>query len=73
MGGLMAKKTEPNKAARPRIFVTQPVSEQALKRLRAVARVAVYADSRRIIPTFCSVCCMTRSTERWSKPIQIFA
>jgi glyoxylate reductase len=50
MGGLMAKKTEPNKAARPRIFVTQPVSEQALKRLRAVARVAVYADSRRIIP-----------------------
>ena len=46
----MAKKTEPNKAARPRIFVTQPVSEQALKRLRAVARVAVYADSRRIIP-----------------------
>ncbi len=46
----MAKKTEPKKAARPRIFVTQPVSEQALKRLRAVARVAVFADSRRIIP-----------------------
>jgi glyoxylate reductase len=35
---------------RPRIFVTQPVSEQALKRLRAVARVAVFADSSRIIP-----------------------
>jgi glyoxylate reductase len=50
MGGLMAKTTEPKKAARPRIFVTQSVSEQALKRLRAVARVAVYADSRRIIP-----------------------
>ena len=37
-------------AARPRIFVTQPVSEQALKRLRAVARVALFADSSRIIP-----------------------
>jgi glyoxylate reductase len=37
----------PNK---PRIFVTQPVSEQALKRLRAVARVAVFADASRIIP-----------------------
>ena len=46
----MAKKIEPKKAARLRIFVTQPVSEQALKRLRAVARVAVFADSRRIIP-----------------------
>jgi glyoxylate reductase len=38
------------KPARPRIFVTQPVSEHALKRLRAVARVAVFADSSRIIP-----------------------
>ncbi|MGH6673351.1 MAG: 2-hydroxyacid dehydrogenase [Xanthobacteraceae bacterium] len=36
--------------ARARIFVTQPVSEAALKRLRAVARVAVFADSSRIIP-----------------------
>jgi glyoxylate reductase len=35
---------------RARIFVTQPVSEHALKRLRAVARVAVFADSSRIIP-----------------------
>jgi glyoxylate reductase len=34
----------------PRIFVTQPVSEHALKRLRAVARVAVFADASRIIP-----------------------
>jgi glyoxylate reductase len=34
----------------PRIFVTQPVAEAALKRLRAVARVAVFADSSRIIP-----------------------
>jgi len=37
-------------SARPRIFVTQPVSEQALKRLRAVARVMLFADSSRIIP-----------------------
>jgi len=36
--------------ARPRIFVTQPVPEQALKRLRAVARVTLFADSSRIIP-----------------------
>jgi len=36
--------------ARPCIFVTQPVAEAALKRLRAVARVAVFADSSRIIP-----------------------
>ncbi len=41
----MAKKT-----ARPRIFVTQPVSEQALKRLRAVASVKVFPDASRIIP-----------------------
>ena len=40
----------PKPAARPRIFVTQPVSERALKRLRAVARVALFADSSRIIP-----------------------
>ncbi|MGB6534469.1 MAG: D-glycerate dehydrogenase [Xanthobacteraceae bacterium] len=45
----MAKTANP-KRARPRIFVTQPVSENALKRLRAVARVTVHADSRRIIP-----------------------
>jgi glyoxylate reductase len=35
---------------RPRIFVTQPVSEHALKRLRAAAHVTVFADSSRIIP-----------------------
>jgi glyoxylate reductase len=35
---------------RPRIFVTQPVSEHALKRLRAVASVKVFADASRIIP-----------------------
>jgi glyoxylate reductase len=35
---------------RPRIFVTQPVSEHALVRLRAVARVKVFPDASRIIP-----------------------
>ena len=38
------------RANKPRIFVTQPVSEHALKRLRAVASVKVFADSSRIIP-----------------------
>jgi len=45
----IAKERMAKKPARPRIFVTQPVSEHALKRLRAVARVAVFADSSRII------------------------
>ena len=45
----MPQQPRATKAARPRIFVTQPVSEQALKRLRAVARVTINADSRRII------------------------
>ena len=36
-------------SARLRIFVTQPVSEHALKRLRAVASVKVFPDSGRII------------------------
>jgi glyoxylate reductase len=35
---------------RPHIFVTQPVSERALKRLRSVASVKVFPDSGRIIP-----------------------
>jgi glyoxylate reductase len=46
----MAKANQAKKSARPRIFVTQPVSEQALKRLRAAARVTIFADSSRIIP-----------------------
>ena len=40
----------PKKARRPRIFVTQPISAHALKRLRAVAQVKVFPDSSRIIP-----------------------
>jgi len=40
------RKNEP----RPRIFVTQPVSEHALKRLRAAASVKVFPDASRIIP-----------------------
>jgi len=38
------------KTPRARIFVTQPVSERALKRLRAVASVKVFPDASRIIP-----------------------
>ena len=37
-------------ATRPRIFVTQPVAESALERLRAVASVEVNPDDSRIIP-----------------------
>jgi glyoxylate reductase len=38
------------KSARPRIFVTQPVSARALERLRAAASVKVFPDASRIIP-----------------------
>jgi glyoxylate reductase len=37
-------------ATRPRIFVTQPIAESALARLRAVASVKVNPDDSRIIP-----------------------
>jgi glyoxylate reductase len=37
-------------ATRPRIFVTQPVAESALARLRAVASVKVNPDDSKIIP-----------------------
>jgi len=40
----------PTNKPHPRIFVTQPVSEHALARLRKVARVRMFADSSRIIP-----------------------
>ncbi len=46
----MPKESMAEKSSHPRIFVTQPVSEHALKRLRAAARVAVFADSSRVIP-----------------------
>jgi glyoxylate reductase len=43
--------TNPSKTtSKPRIFVTQPVAESALARLRAVASVKVNADDSRIIP-----------------------
>ena len=38
------------RSAKPRVFVTQPVSEHALKRLRAAASVKVFPDTSRIIP-----------------------
>jgi len=36
--------------ARPRIFVTQPVADSAIKRLRALGSVKVFPDDSRIIP-----------------------
>ncbi len=40
----------PPRAKTPRIFVTQPVSDHALARLREVGRVKVFPESGRIIP-----------------------
>jgi glyoxylate reductase len=39
-----------DRVSRPRIYVTQPVAESAIKRLRAVASVKVFPDDSRIIP-----------------------
>jgi glyoxylate reductase len=36
--------------SRPRIFVTQPIAESAVKRLRALGRVRIFPDDSRIIP-----------------------
>jgi glyoxylate reductase len=36
--------------AKPRVFVSQPIAESAMKRLRALARVKVFPDDSRIIP-----------------------
>jgi glyoxylate reductase len=36
--------------AKPRVFVTQPIADSALKRLRALANVTVFPDDSRIIP-----------------------
>jgi glyoxylate reductase len=46
---------------KPRIFVTQPVSEHALKRLRAVASVKVFPDAGRIIPKSTLVAAVRRA------------
>jgi len=35
---------------KPRVFVTQPIAESAVARLRKVAKVTVFADDSRIIP-----------------------
>jgi len=35
---------------KPRVFVTQPIAESAMKRLRALGRVKVFPDDSRIIP-----------------------
>jgi glyoxylate reductase len=44
----LAKKTA-KKPAKPRVYVTQPIAESALTRLRAVASVKVYPDDSKII------------------------
>jgi glyoxylate reductase len=49
MARLMAA-SKHTKKARPRIFVTQPVSERALARLRQAAQVKIFPDDSRIIP-----------------------
>jgi glyoxylate reductase len=36
--------------SKPRIFVTQPIADSALKRLRAIANVKVFPDDSRIVP-----------------------
>jgi glyoxylate reductase len=37
-------------SAKPRVFVTQPIAESAMKRLRSLGNVKVFADDSRIIP-----------------------
>jgi len=46
---------------RPRIFVTQPISAQALKRLRAAGKVEVFPDTGRIIPQRTLIAAVRRS------------
>ena len=36
--------------AKPRVFVSQPIAESALARLREVAEVTVNPDSSRVLP-----------------------
>jgi glyoxylate reductase len=49
VAALMAKKST-KQPTKPRVYVTQPIADSALKRLRAVASVKVYPDDSRIIP-----------------------
>jgi glyoxylate reductase len=37
-------------AVKPRVFVTQPIADSAIKRLRALSKVKVFPDDSRIIP-----------------------
>jgi glyoxylate reductase len=37
-------------SAKPRVFVTQPIADSAVKRLRALGSVKVFPDNSRIIP-----------------------
>jgi glyoxylate reductase len=47
--------------SKPRIFVTQPVAESALKRLRAVASVKLFPDDSKIIPKTTLVAAVKRA------------
>jgi glyoxylate reductase len=47
--------------SKPRIFVTQPVADSALKRLRALGTVKVFADDSRIIPHRTLVAAVTKA------------
>ena len=44
-----APKAAKNVVSRPRVFVTQPIAESALARLRAVADVEVNPDSSQVL------------------------
>ena len=37
-------------SGKPRVFVTQPIAESAVKRLCALGSVKIFPDDRRIIP-----------------------
>jgi glyoxylate reductase len=56
----MAKMVSKTKS-KPRIFVTQPVAESALARLRAVASVKVFPDDSKIIPKTALIAAVKRA------------
>ena len=51
--------------SRPRVFVTQPVAESALKRLRQIAEVEVNPDSSRVLPKDRLIAAVNRCDILW--------
>ena len=49
-GGRRRRRRAVAQVSKPRVFVTQPIADSALKRLRAIANVKVFVDDSRIIP-----------------------